>query len=166
MMVILFKIALLLSFGMFFIPKKAKYAFGLMLHLLLIFASTSWSWQVLNNDTLTIELGVKTWSGDIQLEIDQLSAYFMLIINLICFCGVLYAGGYLKPYVPKKRSVFISLHLFSLIWLHGAMLLVVSMQDGIAFLLAWELMSLFSFILVIFEAQKESTLKTGINYLL
>lgn len=166
MMVILFKIALLLSFGMFFIPKKVKYAFGLTLHLFLIVASTNWIWHVLNNNTLTIELGVSTWSGDIKLVIDQLSAYFMLIINLICFCGVLYAGGYLKPYVPKKRSVFISLHLFSLIWLHGAMLLVVSMQDGIAFLLAWELMSLFSFILVIFEAQKESTLKTGINYLL
>lgn len=90
----------------------------------------------------------------------------MLIINLICFCGILYAGGYLKPYMPKKRSVFISLHLFSFLWLHGAMLLVTSMRDGIAFLLAWELMSLFSFVLVIFEAQKESTLKTGINYLL
>jgi formate hydrogenlyase subunit 3/multisubunit Na+/H+ antiporter MnhD subunit len=46
------------------------------------------------------------------------------------------------------------------------MLLVTSIRDGIAFLLAWELMSLFSFILVIFEAQKESTLKAGINYLL
>jgi formate hydrogenlyase subunit 3/multisubunit Na+/H+ antiporter MnhD subunit len=79
---------------------------------------------------------------------------------------MIYASGYLKPYLPKKRSVFISLHLFSFVWLHGAMLLVTSMRDGIAFLLAWELMSLFSFVLVIFEAQKESTLKTGINYLL
>jgi hydrogenase-4 component B len=166
MTVVLFKIALLLSFGMFFIPKNVKYAFGLVLHLLLIAASTYWAWQVVNTTTLTLALGVTTWSGEITLVIDQLSAYFILIINLICFCGVLYAGGYLKPYVPKKRSVFISLHLFSLLWLHGAMLLVVSIHDGIAFLLAWELMSLFSFILVIFEAQKESTLKTGINYLL
>lgn len=166
MMVILFKIALLLSFGMFFVPKKFKYILGLVLHLVLLVSSTSWAWYVLNNSTLTIDLGITTWSGPIKLVIDPLSAYFMLIINLICFCGMLYASGYLKPYLPKKRSVFISLHLFSFLWLHGAMLLVVSMQDGIAFLLAWELMSLFSFILVIFEAQKESTLKTGINYLL
>ncbi len=166
MIVLIFKIALLLSFGMFFIPKKVKYAFGLVLHLLLIATSTTWALHVLNNGTLTLDLGITTWSGPINLTIDQLSAYFMLIINLICLCGILYAGGYLKPYLPKKRSVFISLHLFSFLWLHGAMLLVVSMQDGIAFLLAWELMSLFSFILVIFEAQKESTLKTGINYLL
>lgn len=165
-MITLFKLALLLSFGMFFISKNVKYTFGLILHLALILSTSTWAWQVLNGNTLSIELGIATWSGPIVLIIDQLSAYFILIINLICLCGVLYAGGYLKPYLPKKRSVFISLHLFSFLWLHGAMLLVVSIQDGIAFLLAWELMSLFSFVLVIFEAQKEATLKTGINYLL
>ena len=133
---------------------------------MLIIPSTSWAIEVLNNKTITIDLNVSTWSGPIHLTIDSLSAFYILVINLICFCGMVYASGYLKPYLPKKRSVFISLHLFSLIWLQGAMLLVVSMRDGIAFLLAWELMSLFSFILVIFEAQKESTLKTGINYLL
>ncbi|MBK5279283.1 MAG: NADH-quinone oxidoreductase subunit E [Bacteroidia bacterium] len=165
-MILLFKIALLFTFGMFFIPKNQKYLLALALQIMLIVPSTVWALDVLNNKTIIIDLGITTWSGSIQLTIDSLSAYFMLIINLICLCGLIYASGYLKPYLPKKRSVFISLHLFSFIWLHGAMLLVVSMRDGIAFLLAWELMSLFSFVLVIFEAQKESTLKTGINYLL
>ncbi len=165
-MIILFKIGLLLTFGMFAIPKKWKYLLALVMQAMLITASTSWAVEVLNHETIFIDLGVATWSGPIQLTIDALSAYFMVIINLICFCGMIYASGYLKPYLSKKRSVFISLHLFSFVWLHGAMLLVVSMRDGIAFLLAWELMSLFSFVLVIFEAQKESTLKTGINYLL
>ena len=165
-MIIVFKIALLLTFGMFAIPKKWKYLLALALQVMIIIPTTSWALQVLNNDTITFDFGVSTWSGPIQLTIDALSAYFILIINLICLCGMIYASGYLKPYLPKKRAVFISLHLFSFVWLHGAMLLVVSMRDGIAFLLAWELMSLFSFILVIFEAQKESTLKTGINYLL
>jgi hydrogenase-4 component B len=166
MIVLLFKAALFLSFVMFAIPKKWKYMLGLALHLLLVISSTTWAVGVLKEGTLIIDFGVKTWSGPIQLTIDSLSAYFMLIINLICLCGIIYANGYLKPYLPKKRAVFISLHLFSFLWLHGAMLLVTSMRDGIAFLLAWELMSLFSFILVIFDAQKESTLKTGINYLL
>lgn len=165
-MILLFKIALLLTFGMFAIPKKWKYLLALTLQAMLIVPTTNWALTVLNNSTLKLDFGVSSWSGPIQLTIDAMSAYFMLIINLICFCGMIYASGYLKPYIPKKRSVFISLHLFSFVWLHGAMLLVVSMRDGIAFLLAWELMSLFSFILVIFEAQKESTLKTGINYLL
>ncbi len=165
-MIVIFKIALLLSFVIFFLPKNIKYAFVLTLHAGIILASTSWAWQTLQQGTQTLELDVTTWSGPIQLVIDPISAFFTLIINLICFCGALYAGGYLKPYLPKKSAVFISLHLFSFLWLHAAMILVVSIQDGIAFLLAWELMSLFSFVLVIFEAQKESTLKTGINYLL
>jgi formate hydrogenlyase subunit 3/multisubunit Na+/H+ antiporter MnhD subunit len=166
MLIAIFKIALLASIGVFLIPKKWKYALSLALNILLVFSSGSWAIDVLVNGTQKIALDISTWSGPIELEIDRLSAYFILIINMICFCGILYAGGYLKPYLPKKRSVFISLHLFSFIWLHGAMLLVTSLRDGIAFLLAWELMSLFSFVLVIFEAQKDITLKTGINYLL
>ncbi|MEO7990950.1 MAG: proton-conducting transporter membrane subunit [Chryseolinea sp.] len=166
MMTQIFKIALLISFGIFILPKKWKYAFGLVLHLMVILGSASWALDVFTNGTVTIDLGVTTWSGPIVLIIDPLSAFFNLIINLICFCGIIYAGGYLKPYMPKKRSVSIALHLFSFLWLHGAMILVTSLRDGMAFLLAWELMSLFSFILVIFEAQRESTLKTGINYLL
>ncbi|MFM9908114.1 MAG: proton-conducting transporter membrane subunit [Chitinophagaceae bacterium] len=166
MMTLIFKIALLLSFGMFAMPKKGKYVLALMLQAMLIIPSTTWALTVLNSSTITFDFGISSWSGPIQLTIDGLTAYFMLIINLICLCGMIYASGYLKPYMPKKRSVFISLHLFSFVWLHGAMLMVTCMRDGIAFLLAWELMSLFSFILVIFEAQKETTLKTGINYLL
>ncbi|HTE29809.1 MAG TPA: proton-conducting transporter membrane subunit [Chryseolinea sp.] len=166
MMIILFKTALLLSFGIFIVPKTWKYSLGLVLHIMVVVSTGTWAFESLVNGTQTIALGVATWSGPIELVIDSLSAFFMLIINLICFCGILYAGGYLKPYLPKKRSVFISLHLFSFLWLHGSMLMVTAMRDGIAFLLAWELMSLFSFVLVIFEAQKESTLKTGINYLL
>ena len=166
MLITLFKAALLASFGIFIVPKKWKYPLGLVLAIFLVASSGTWAVDALMNGVQRIALGVSTWSGPIELEIDRLSAYFILIIDIICFCGILYAGGYLKPYLPKKRSVFISLHLFSFLWLHGAMLLVTTMRDGIAFLLAWELMSLFSFILVIFEAQKESTLKTGINYLL
>lgn len=164
--ILIFKLALLLSLGVFLIPKKWKYAWCALLQVLLTISSASWAIEVFSNGPITFSLGIDTWSGPILLSIDTLSAYFIIIINFISLCGLIYAGGYLKPYLPKKRSVTISIHLFSFLWLHGSMILVASVQDGIAFLLAWELMSLFSFILVIFEAQKESTLKTGINYLL
>jgi hydrogenase-4 component B len=162
----IFKLSLLLSFGVFFIPKKWKYVWCAALQILITVASIGWAIEVFTTGELVLNLGVTSWSGPIELHIDLLSAYYLVIINFICLCGLVYASGYLKPYLPKKRSVIISIHLFSFLWLHGSMLLVASVQDGIAFLLAWELMSLFSFILVIFEAQKESTLKTGINYLL
>src|SRR6478609_11045734 len=113
-MTLLFKAALLLSFGMFLIPKHQKYLFALALQILLIVPSSYWALSILSSgNTQIIDLGISTWGGAILLTLDKLSAYFMLIINLICLCGIIYAGGYLKPYLPKKRSVFISLHLFS-----------------------------------------------------
>jgi formate hydrogenlyase subunit 3/multisubunit Na+/H+ antiporter MnhD subunit len=46
------------------------------------------------------------------------------------------------------------------------MILVVILRDGFAFLVAWELMAVSSFLLVIFEADDRKVLKTGINYLI
>jgi hydrogenase-4 component B len=163
----IFHLSLLLTFTLFVLPKRWKYGVSLILHLMLVISTVSWAIDAFyTNEVLTMPLGISSWNGSINLVIDKLSAFFIVIINLITFAGFIYAGGYLKPYIEKKRAVTISLHLFSLLWLQGAMILVASVHDGIAFLLSWELMSLFSFILVIFEGEKEKTLRTGINYLL
>jgi formate hydrogenlyase subunit 3/multisubunit Na+/H+ antiporter MnhD subunit len=58
------------------------------------------------------------------------------------------------------------LHYFSFVWLHLSMLLVCMLRDGLSFLIAWEIMSLASFFLVIFESEKTSTIKYGIQYLI
>jgi hydrogenase-4 component B len=166
-MMALLQISVLTSFAVFLVPKRWKYPFILLLDVLLIICTTAWAMEAFQLDKpLSIALGVTSWSGELFFLIDPLSSFFILVINLISFSGMLYAGGYLNPYLHKKSSVSISLHLFSFLWLHIAMLLVASFQDGLAFLLGWELMSLFSFVLVIFEGEKENTLKTGINYLL
>lgn len=166
-MITLLHIALLSSFGLFMVPKRAKYATTLLLQLMVVAATGSWAIEAfIGTEVVVVPLGIATWSGEITMTIDKLSALFILIINFICLSGMVYAGGYLRPYIQKKRAVIISLHLFSFLWLNAAMVLVTAMEDGLSFLLAWELMSLTSFILVIFEGEKESTLKTGINYLL
>lgn len=166
-MTILFQTSILLSFIIFFVPKHWKYSVGLISHALLIISSAFWALTAFSQmQQLQVPMGVSTWSGEIVLVVDKLSAYFILIVDLIYFAGIIYGGGYLKPYITKKRGATLSIHLFSFFWLHAAMILVTSLHDGLAFLLGWELMSLFSFILVIFEGEKESTLKTGINYLL
>src|SRR5690348_2439717 len=103
--ILIFKLALLLSLGVFLIPKKWKYTWCASLQLLLTVASASWAIEVFSNGPITFNLGIDTWSGPILLSIDTLSAYFILIINFICLCGLIYAGGYLKPYLPKKRAV-------------------------------------------------------------
>lgn len=166
-MSLLFNASLLLSFALFFVPKRMKYAITLFLQVLLIISTGTWAMDAFfGTDVVTVPLGISTWSGEIVMTIDKLSAFFILLLDFVCLAGVLYAGGYLGPSIAKKRDVIISLHFFSLLWLNASMVLVTAMGDGLSFLLAWELMSLTSFILVIFEGQKETTLRTGINYLL
>ncbi|HSA06564.1 MAG TPA: proton-conducting transporter membrane subunit [Candidatus Gastranaerophilales bacterium] len=102
--------------------------------------------------------------GNVNLVIDQLSAFFVVIISIISFIGVLYSIGYIKPYLNKNNNVFS--HYVFLGILIVSMLLVTVVQNALAFLIVWEIMSLSSFFLVIFENEKKDTLGAGINYLI
>ena len=109
-MVTVFNLALLISFGVFILPKKWKYPLCVTSSMAFWSrAPRSWAIQAFTTDGVSIPLGISTWSGPIHLVIDRLSAYFILIINFICLCGFFYAGGYLKPYMTRKHAVFISL---------------------------------------------------------
>jgi formate hydrogenlyase subunit 3/multisubunit Na+/H+ antiporter MnhD subunit len=46
------------------------------------------------------------------------------------------------------------------------MIMVVMIHEGLAFLIVWELMALSSFLLVIFDAEDRTIMKTGISYLI
>ncbi len=148
-------------------PKHWKGYASLLPVLLLIGLTTGWAVEAWSTGT-TIQMRLMDayWSGNIVFVIDNISAFFILIINLTCLTGIVYSLGYLRPYLEKKSDLSISIHLFSLVGLQFAMLNVVMLRDAFAFLVAWEMMSLFSFMLVIFEGEKEPTLKTGINYLI
>ncbi|MDD2840267.1 MAG: proton-conducting transporter membrane subunit [Rickettsiales bacterium] len=98
------------------------------------------------------------------IVIDPLSAFFILIITVISFLGTVYGIGYLKPYIEKGKSL--SSHVLSLSILIVSLLLVVTVQNAISFLIVWEFMSLSSFLLVIFKDDKKSVLNIGINYLI
>jgi len=101
--------------------------------------------------------------GTIPVRIDPLSAWFILIINLTCINSAVYGMGYLRKYVQQKTNLM--LHWSSFILFQASMLGVCVLQHGLAFLVAWEIMSISSFLLVIFEHGIPGTLKAGINYL-
>ena len=101
--------------------------------------------------------------GDISLKIDSLSAWFILIINFTSITGVLYGTGYLKSYSKLKANL--EMHWVFYILFHLSMVWVCIFEHGIAFIISWELMSLSSLMLVIFEFQNKQTLKAGINYM-
>lgn len=164
-MIFLFKSAFIIALGIFLLPRRWKGYASLVPILLLVISSTFWAIEALLDGSQQIDLFKSFWSGDLVLVVDRMSAFFILIINLTCVTGIIYSLGYTKHYLDKKGAISISLHFYSFVGLQFAMLLVVMLRDGFAFLVAWELMSLFSFVLVIFEGEKEATLKTGITYL-
>jgi len=101
--------------------------------------------------------------GDVAVRVDSLSAWFILIINFTTINGVLFGMGYLKSY--KELKVNLEMHWVFYAIFHISMIWVCMFEHGVAFLVSWELMSLSSLMLVIFEFQNKSTLKAGINYM-
>ena len=101
--------------------------------------------------------------GEIVLKADGLSKFFIIIISFVTLLASIYANGYMKPYLNKGRQI--SSHCLFFPLLTASMLTVVVVQNVFAFLIAWELMSLTSFFLVIFENDKKEVLDAGIKYL-
>lgn len=103
-----------------------------------------------------------TWG----LKADALSGLFVLLINLVCLLTSIYSKGYLAPYLSGKTGAELALHSLALVWLQVSMIFVVLFRDGFHFLAAWEVMTLVSFILVMFEAEKRETFWVGLSYLI
>lgn len=103
-------------------------------------------------------------TGKIPVGIDALSGWFILIINFTFITGAFYGLQYMKAYRSQKSNL--SLHCISYILVQSSLIAICSLQNTIAFLVAWEVMALSSFILIIFEHYKRATLNAGINFLI
>jgi len=156
-------IALLAVIVLLFVPIKMK-AYAASCAVVLNAIATSWlAIVVLAGQTVSFTFYGGSIMGDIIIRIDELSAWFILIINFTCITGVFYGTGYLKAYDnPAKK---LSMHWILYILFQLSMVWVCMIQHGLVFLIAWEVMSLSSMMLVIFDANNPKTLKAGINYL-
>lgn len=94
------------------------------------------------------------------VRIDALSAVFVLIFALVGICATLYSVRYIQIYDhehPIRYYPFLLLFLASLIW-------VVTASDMLFFIVAWELMTLFSYALVVYEKEDRKVIRAGIRY--
>jgi len=101
--------------------------------------------------------------GVVNFVIDPLAAFFIIVIAVMSLLSVIYSKGYLRPYIEKGKNI--NTHLVFLPALIASMLAVVTCQNALMFLVCWEVMSLSSFFLVIFENEKKEVLKAGVKYL-
>ena len=103
--------------------------------------------------------------GEESFAVDKLSALFLIIISIASITVVLYSRGYLKAYLERYSKAHISLHYTALTILVASMMFVVMSSGGFSFLFAWELMTIASFILIPFEAERQNTRRSALNYL-
>lgn len=94
--------------------------------------------------------------------VDKLSAFFILIISITGFAVSIYSTGYVTEYFGKKNIGYLGF-LYNIFIL--SMVLVVSANNAVMFLIVWELMSIISYLLVMYEHEKKETRKAGFIYI-
>jgi formate hydrogenlyase subunit 3/multisubunit Na+/H+ antiporter MnhD subunit len=100
--------------------------------------------------------------GSFSLHLNPLSALFLMPIFFVSAVAALYGHTYMSAYYGKDRWVS---HWFFFNLLIGSMALVVVAANAVLFLIAWELMSLSSFFLVMHEDHKKEVREAGWIYL-
>ncbi len=156
-------VTLLAIVVLYFIPSTYK-AYTAALTVLINALISSWlAFPALSGQVVEFSIFTGNFMGDTIVRIDGLSAWFILIINFTSLTGVFYGTGYLRAYTNPAPKL--TLHWALFIMFHLAMVWVCMLQNGFAFLLAWEVMSLTSMLLVIFDSHNTQNLKAGINYL-
>jgi hydrogenase-4 component B len=97
----------------------------------------------------------------LSFRIDSLAAFFIVIIGVVSACAAVYSMSYIEHYGNTARAhVLISqMSVFIL-----SMAAVVASANTFGFLFFWEIMSLSSFLLVMFEREAGETPKAGLFY--
>jgi hydrogenase-4 component B len=97
------------------------------------------------------------------LGIDALSAWFLLVVFGVGGAAALYGVSYLGRGPDRARAsrshLLLSLLLISLA-------LVVTAAAAIPFLMAWELMAIWAYLLVMYESEKPDVRRAGLLYLI
>jgi len=156
-------IALLAMVAIYFAPAKMK-AHAAALAVVANAIVTGWlAISALTGHVVNFVFYGGNLFGDVLVRVDELSAWFILIINFTCLTGVFFGSGYLKTSdsSPKK----LNLHWMLFVLFQLSMLWVCMIQHGLVFLIIWEVMSLSSVLLVIFDNNNPKIIKAGISYL-
>jgi hydrogenase-4 component B len=97
---------------------------------------------------------------ELSLAVDGLSAFFLLVIALVTAAAAVYGPSYLGAHAKGPLVQTLALAAFV-----GCMGLVCCAGDLVTFLLAWEGMTLASWVLVVSDTKSEENARAGLLYL-
>lgn len=99
----------------------------------------------------------------LSVHIDPLASLFLVIVSAVALLATIYGLAYMKQYYGEYNlgifGFFYNIFIASL-------LLVITAHNGLYFVFVWELMSLSSLFLVLFEYRKAATIAAGLLYFL
>ena len=95
--------------------------------------------------------------------LDPLSLFFLVVIFIVSLPSLIYSFGYLKGEYSSAKIMFAQVLLFAFVL---SMALVVSVSNCLIFLVFWEIMSLVSYFLVIFDTEQARSVQAGLIYII
>ncbi|MGA9883471.1 MAG: proton-conducting transporter membrane subunit [Candidatus Acidiferrales bacterium] len=96
--------------------------------------------------------------GTIGVSLDRLSALFLFVAAVVVLASSVFSASYMKRYAGHyKLSTFTAWYLL----LFASITWILIANEVLGFLLAWEAMSILSYLLVNFEHQREDTNRAG-----
>jgi hydrogenase-4 component B len=116
-------------------------------------------WALLGDAAGDLHLATATPFANLSLRLDPLAAFFLGVISLVAIPVSLYAIGYLEAEPGSKAGIGAAYNAFL-----AALGLVVLADSVLAFLIAWEGMSLASFFLVMHDHRKRDVRRAGFVY--
>jgi hydrogenase-4 component B len=99
---------------------------------------------------------------DIAIRINGLSAFFLLIIGLVGFIATIYTIGYASNSIKRKSLPLLNAGILLFLF---AMAVVVTAANVFTFLIAWEIMSVVSYLLVVYDHERPEVRISGFAYL-
>ncbi len=96
--------------------------------------------------------------GTLSVSLDRLSALFLLVAAVVVLASSVFSASYLKQYVGHYSLK--ALNAWYLL-LFASIALILVADDALLFLLAWEAMSITSYLLVNFENERDESSRAG-----
>jgi hydrogenase-4 component B len=93
---------------------------------------------------------------------DPLSLFFLAVIFIVSLPSLIYSFSYLKGEYSAAKILLAQVLLLVFVL---SMALVVSVNNCLIFLILWEIMSLVSYFLVVFDTNHEKSIQAGLVYI-
>ena len=117
---------------------------------------------ILLKDEIFFQLQTPMW-GKFSVHVDYLSAFFLLVISLLGCAVSLYSISYTGQFI-QRRNIGLFLFLYNLLFL--SVIGIVSAGNAVLFLVMWEVMSLTTYALIVYEHEDIPTRRAGFLYVM